>query len=85
MDIYCKRCGEPWDLYGVEHGDMTDEECRRFWRGKGCPSCYRKPIEEQPFRGQLTTVLHDVLGDDLDGLASELEDAESLLGEDFWD
>ena len=56
----------------VEHGDITDEERRRFWRGKGCPSCYGKPIGKQPFRGQLTTALHEVLGDNLDGLASEL-------------
>ena len=85
MDIYCKRCGEPWGLYGVEHGDMTDEERRRFWRGEGCPSCYGKLVEKPPFRGQLTAALHEALGDDLDGLASELEDVESSLGKDFWD
>lgn len=29
--------------------------------------------------------MHEVLGDDLDGLAAELEDAEYLLGEKFWE
>ena len=39
MDVYCKKCGEPWDYYGVLHGDMTPEEARRFLRGEGCPCC----------------------------------------------
>jgi len=39
-DIYCKRCGEPWDAYGVFH--MTDAERETFLAGKGCPCCIRK-------------------------------------------
>lgn len=85
MDVYCKRCGEPWDLYGVEHGDMTDDERRRFWAGEGCPRCYGKPVAKRPFRAEVTSVLHDLLGDDLDGLAAELDDAEFMLGKEFWD
>lgn len=85
MDVYCKRCGEPWDLYGVEHGDMTPVERKRFWAGMGCPSCYGKPIEKCPLRAELTATLHDVLGDDLDGLAAELDDAEFWLGKEFWE
>jgi hypothetical protein len=38
-DIICRKCGEPWDAYGVFHGDMTPEERRRFLRGEGCPIC----------------------------------------------
>ena len=41
-DIHCKRCGEPWDAYGVFHGDMTDAERKTFLAGKGCPCCIRK-------------------------------------------
>jgi len=106
MDVYCKRCGEPWDFYWVQHGE-------RFWRGEGCPACYGKepcysrfPCEEcldselvgfpvcrasrskklaqRPFRAELTAALHGSLGDDLDGLAAMLDDAESLLGSDFF-
>ncbi len=84
MDVYCKRCGEPWDVYGVQHGDLTDEERQRFWKGEGCPACYGKPVEKRPFRAEATAALHEVLGDDIDGLAAELDDAEFLLGEDFW-
>jgi len=85
MDVYCERCGEPWDAYGVEHGDLTPEERRRFWAGQGCPSCYGKPVERRPFRARLAGALQDILGDDVDGLAAELEDAEYLMGRAFWD
>ncbi len=83
MDVYCKRCGEPWDLLGVNDGDMTATERDRFWRGEDCPSCHGKAVEKRPFRAELTTVLHDLLGDDVDGLAAELEDAEVMLGGEF--
>lgn len=38
-DIYCTVCGEPWDAYGVHHGDMLEWEARLFKAGAGCPSC----------------------------------------------
>ena len=38
-DVFCKKCGEPWDYYGILHGDMTKEEAKRFFRGEGCPCC----------------------------------------------
>lgn len=41
-DLICNRCGEPWDNWGVSHGDMTKREKRLFYQGKGCPSCPSK-------------------------------------------
>lgn len=38
-DIYCAKCGEPWDAYGVRHGDMEPNEAEKFRRGQGCPCC----------------------------------------------
>jgi hypothetical protein len=38
-DILCSVCGEPWDAYGVHHGDMTTDEAERFLSGEGCPAC----------------------------------------------
>ena len=78
MDMLCQRCGEPWDLYGVQHGDMTPEERDRFLAGRGCPSCYGKRQPELSER-QKTAVaaqraMREVLGDDLDGLVAEMED-----------
>jgi hypothetical protein len=42
-NIYCQKCGEVWDSYGITYcigeGDLTPEETRRFRRGDGCPTC----------------------------------------------
>ncbi len=40
MDRSCAKCGEPWDAYGIRHGDMTPEEAALFNQGKGCPHCH---------------------------------------------
>lgn len=112
MDLYCERCGEPWEHYYVLH-EMTPEERNHFLHGEGCPSCYgKKPctreydceecleydhssfrcranedkrLVKRPFRAELSAALHSVLGDDTDGLAAEMEDAEALLGSEFWE
>lgn len=84
MDIYCKRCGEPYDIFSLTD-DMTPEEAGRFKRGEGCPCCYGKPVEKQPFRAQLASALGGILGDDVDGLAAEMEDAEAMMGKEFWE
>lgn len=39
MDIKCVVCGEPWDSYGIKHGDMSPWEAVLFRAGAGCPSC----------------------------------------------
>jgi hypothetical protein len=41
-DILCAVCSEPWDAYGVHHGDMLAWEARLFKQGAGCPSCEGK-------------------------------------------
>ncbi len=38
-DIYCARCGEPWDASGLKHGDVTPGEAKQILQGAGCPSC----------------------------------------------
>lgn len=37
MDIYCPKCGEPWD-YPFDDA-LTPNEVQRFKRGEGCPAC----------------------------------------------
>ena len=70
MDVYCKRCGEPFELLGITD-DFTDEEKKRFWSGEGCPCCVGKPApEKRPFRAELLDALEGILGDDHDGLAA---------------
>jgi hypothetical protein len=43
-DVFCRKCGEPWDSYGITHsrgdGDMTQVEAVRFLKAEGCPSCH---------------------------------------------
>ena len=41
-DLYCRVCGEPWDVYGVTHGDMLKWEAILFRKGSGCPCCKGK-------------------------------------------
>ena len=83
MDVYCIRCGEPYELLGITD-DFTDEEKKRFWAGKGCPCCYGKPApDKRPFRAELQEALEGILGDDHDGLAAEMEEAEFMLGNEF--
>lgn len=73
MDIYCPRCGEPWDVYSLQ-SDMTPEEATSLKAGTGCPCCAGKEIKQRPERAVICGELMAVLGDDMDGLASTLED-----------
>lgn len=38
-DLLCAVCNEPWDSYGVSHGDMQPWEADLFRKGAGCPCC----------------------------------------------
>lgn len=44
-DLLCRVCGEPWDAYGLHHGDVMAWEARLFKAGAGCPSCEGIPPE----------------------------------------
>ena len=49
MDVICAQCGEPWDYYGIEHGDFEEEEdIEPFFRGDFCPSCKNHPERRLP-------------------------------------
>ena len=43
MDVICAQCGEPWDYYGIHHGDIEPEEIKPFLKGECCPCCVNKP------------------------------------------
>ena len=53
-DVFCLVCDEPWDSYGVTHGDMTSAEATAFYRGEGCPACaygtrqHRRNMQPRP-------------------------------------
>ena len=43
MDVICAQCGEPWEYYGIDHGDFEKEEIEPFLRGDYCPCCQSHP------------------------------------------
>jgi len=47
-DVSCEVCGEPWNLYGVDHGDMYRWEAVLFKRGLGCPCCGPSRGDDEP-------------------------------------
>ena len=74
MDLYCQVCGEPFEAYHMQH-DVTVEEREYFYNGFGCASCNGTvPLSGRPEIAQLATIAHELMGDDIDGIASMLED-----------
>ena len=46
---------------------------------------FEKGIKELPLRARIASALHESLGDDIDGLAAGMEDAELLMSSEFWE
>lgn len=44
-DIYCRRCGEPWDADDVRE-DFSEVQRNLLYKGVCCPSCYKKDNSE---------------------------------------
>ena len=89
MDLYCTRCGEPWDTDTVLHDAEPGEFDRVGNTGKitMCPACRGTSDEElskllsddEKGRNYTRSAMADLLGDDIDGLASTYED----MGDSF--
>jgi hypothetical protein len=60
--------------------DVNCCDCEEYDRSEG--GCKLNQFK-RPFRAELADALGGILGDDLDGLAAEMEDAEYLLGSEF--
>ena len=67
----------------------TQRPSDRFKRGEGCPTCNwgKNAPKEQSLRGMAMGAMMDILGDDIDGVASMMDDFEyaGMLNEDFDD
>jgi hypothetical protein len=92
MDLHCPSCGEPWDFDTLHEevsarkedgqNDATYEKVAAEFRAKGCnalatshgPQRHCTPDNNAPVR----QAIYDLLGDDMDGAAAMLEDAENL-------
>ena len=75
MDIYCSKCGEPWDVYTLNEYEVTMESfstngCRAFG-----VKCNENTIDK---KNSLYSEIYDILGDDVDGAASIIDDAKYL-------
>jgi hypothetical protein len=79
LELYCQQCGEPWDVEYVQQ-DMSKTDRERFLFGDGCESCdwgnpeFMPDPENRRIESDLMAVGLDMLGEDLDGLASMIDD-----------
>jgi hypothetical protein len=76
MDIYCPVCGEPWDMDSLHDvPDTNYATARRRFGRDGCAvfdTSHNSPIDAE--RAELSSVLFELLGDDVDGIASLMAD-----------
>jgi len=84
MDIYCRHCGEPWDIDSLHDVDLPIEQANKLFRKNGCgvfgnefnsdpnSKCTNEP--HNPDTAMKAGSLYDVLGSDLDGAASMMEE-----------
>lgn len=90
MNLYCTKCGEPWERDSFhEVANDTGREfgaVRRQFTAVGCSALsgvYFGDVRCNPNgdrrRADLSGVLFDLLGDDVDGVASFLDDLGGLL------
>ena len=92
MDIYCPVCGEPWEndtLHDyAEETNSTYKNVYRSFINDGCGTAFSTwgvTCEPNPsMRTHLMGVLAEIMGDDVDGIMSGMEDAEAwgLLNEE---
>ena len=82
MDVRCMKCGEPWDLDEFhEEAALTGEtfqQVQRRFRRQGCSAldgaqCNSVPCEDETGMAVIAAAF-EVMGDDVDGIASELAD-----------
>jgi hypothetical protein len=76
MDIYCPVCGEPWDLDELHDvPGVSFEEARRRFAAEGCAvfgSTHNAVVDADT--AAKSAILHELLGDDIDGIAALMED-----------
>lgn len=78
MDIYCPKCSEPFDTaefeFIADEQHITMSEATRNFLTVGCSTVGMRCSGTGGMRGEATAVLAEMLDDDVDGLASMLDD-----------
>lgn len=77
MTVKCVVCGEPWDSWGLRHGDVLAWEYDLFKKGAGCPACKGVRPEGGGFRPE---GIHDLDNGDEDPMERVIAYADSLHG-----
>jgi hypothetical protein len=87
MDIYCTVCGEPWSTDtlhdAADDTDSTFDRVRKVFFQKGCGvafavwgiECLSAEAGDAAKRAEMSRILYDVLGSDIDAIAVASEDA----------
>lgn len=86
MDLYCPKCGEPWDTDSVYHEndrpELTPTEAGRLFARNGCGAIFDgidcRPSADRAEFSVIASGIYELAGDDLDGAASDFADAEYL-------
>lgn len=94
MDVYCCKCAEPWDVSEIaevkkEIKEKDPDTIKEGWKFSEfkilqCPSCCNREISATPnssdklSKTEAMSICADLLGDDIDGMASFMDDAEYL-------
>jgi hypothetical protein len=89
VDIYCPKCGEPWDndtIHDVADArNTTYAVVSRDFRRRGCEAIGTSHNEAtiRSTRADYAAIAYHILGDDMDGASSMVDDADyfGLLGE----
>ena len=87
MDLYCQKCDEPWEAYYI--GSCIDQEEKEidgmkpseaFLAGIGCPACKwgKNAPKQQTIKGMAMATMAEILGDDIDGMASMMDEFEYM-------
>lgn len=87
MDLMCPRCTEPWDFDSLHdeaaESDRTYSQVAADFRTRGClalesafGSMLCEPVHN--LRAAAADAMYDLLGDDMDGAASMMEDFEMM-------
>lgn len=74
MDLYCSKCGEPWELAELHDVEgLSFKAAFREFKERGCEmfgvSCGDPNVELAEMAG----LAYELLGDDADGAAAMLE------------
>lgn len=75
MDLHCTTCGEPWEMELIHEPDeygLTVEDSRIV----ACDACEWHKERGFPLKREavMASAMHDIMGDDIDGIASTMED-----------